>query len=518
MVRLKMFRLLLTLLLLLMVFTVPLMAQEGTAEPTPDIPDFVLNWSTELVFPQVIRFYIVIAYPMAELPSVNLTIQPPGQQPVEIVVDVAASALTTESDPYTELAYFWNIPRDAPPQLFRDIVYDWRVVTTRAGVADFTDTVLFADPRVEWIEDEDPAGVIHLVVPGDGIDPAQVRNSVRDIYDLMVENIGRREVFNIVLANETLPDCSINDDGEPVVTGVSFSEDGEVPCDPALVEATYRTSDYTLVRYDTLNPLRSSQAAIAELFAATYYLPIWQEGDVPAWFHAGLVQFYLPTLKFEMLQPIQEAARNNRLFNLVEMATEPVDTGGLDYAVWRAQSYGMVLFIANEIGVPGLFQLANDAGTADSFAAAYEDAVGQALEVLLPRWGNWIFTASAFDAFGYTPYMAVTPMPTITRTLTPFPPTPTPISTSTHVPTPTPTVTGVLSATPLPSHTPSNTPLPPTATVTPRPAGSIVDTPTPIPVAITEEVSPLGLVAVAGIFVVLAALSFIYLRILRKQG
>ncbi len=518
MVRLKMFRLLLAVLLLLMAFTVPLLAQEGTDEPTPDVPSSVLRWSAELVFPQVIRFHIVIAYPMAELSSVNLNIRPPGQQPVVIAVDVAASALTTESDYLTELAYFWNIPRDAPPQLFRDIVYSWHVVTSRGEVVAFTDTVFFADPRVEWVEDEDPLGMIHLVVPGEGINPAQVRDSVRDIYDLMLENVGRRSVFNIVLLNVTLPDCSINDDGQLVVTGVSFDEGGEVPCDPALVEAAYSTGGYTPVRYDTLNPIGSSQAAITELFTETYYLPIWQDGDVPAWFRAGLVQFYLPTLKFEMLQPVQEAARNSRLFSLGEMASEPVDTGDPEYAVWRAQSYGMVLFIANDIGVPGLFQLANDAGTADSFAAAYEDAVGQPLEVLLPRWENWIFTDFAFDAFGYTPYLAVTPTPTITRTLTPFPPTPTPVPTSTDTPTPTPTVTGVLSATPLPTLTPSDTPRPPTATITPRPAGSIVDTPTPVPVEIPEEASPLGLAVVAGVFVVLAVLSFIYLRILREQG
>jgi hypothetical protein len=149
--------------------------------------------------------------------------------------------------------------------------------------------------------------------------------------------------------------------------------------------------------------------------------------------------------------------------------------------VWRAQSYGMVLYIASQIGVPELFDLAGDLGAAETFEAAYQSAVGRPLTTLLVELERWIFTDNAATAFIYTPYLASTPTPTSTSSHTPFPATSTPLPTETLPPTATVTVTGVLSSTPLPTRTLTPTELPSTPSVTPRPAGSL-NTATPAPV------------------------------------
>jgi hypothetical protein len=128
-----------------------------------------------------------------------------------------------------------------------------------------------------------------------------------------------------------------------------------------------------------------------------------------------LAEFYLPTLRTSLLETARRASRNNLLFTLDEMNTLPDE----QLELWRAQSYGMVLYIAQQIGVQNLFELARDSAT---FTTAYETAMGQPLTRLTGNWERWIFTNAAENAYAYNPHMAVTATPTMTPTPTEPPP------------------------------------------------------------------------------------------------
>src|SRR5688500_8012087 len=78
--------------------------------------NFILSTSSEVFFPQAIRFNVTLSRPFTDISLATLIIQPQGQGPITIRVDLEDAAVVSE--PYTELAYSWMIPRANPPRLF----------------------------------------------------------------------------------------------------------------------------------------------------------------------------------------------------------------------------------------------------------------------------------------------------------------------------------------------------------------------------------------------------------------
>ncbi len=457
-------RMVLLMLCIALLFT-PVGAQEPTWQPQQD---YIIGWMAEAIFPQAMRFTVTLGRPTSDLSTVTLTISPEGLPAVQVTLNPAEAAILTE--PYSELAYIWNIPRDTPPHLFSDVTFQWRIVSSQNEVAQIEDTFVFTDQWVEWERDEDSR--LAFTAPVGSPSLSRLRRDLSPVYELLSANVGRAPSFNLLLYTEDLsPDvCFRNDEGDLVAVGPLSGV--AVPCDPTMADRLFDASGFDVV---ALAGTHSTQEAIAAYLTDSFYAPIWGDRQIPAWFRAGLQQFYAPSSKSSLLPVILTAARNERLFSLQEMDPAPND----DVDVWRAQSYGMVLYIAEQVGVPELIDLANDLGAAETFEAAYQAAVGKSLTTLLVNWERWIFTDDAATAFSYTPYLVSTPTPTVTPSQTPFPATTTPTVTLTPTPTVTATVTGVLSPTRLPTRTLTPTDPPPTPSVTPRPAGSL-NTPTPV--------------------------------------
>ena len=182
----------------------------------------------------------------------------------------------------------------------------------------------------------------------------------------------------------------------------------------------------------------------------------------------------------------------------------------VDDPLWQAQSDAMLLYIADQIGLDALYQLAR---AAEPFDTAYASAVGQPLDALLPNLSRWIFTEPAVGAFSVSPYQQETPTPTHTATATQ---TLTPTVTHTPTVTLTPSVTGTLSPTPSATPRPTNTPIPPPPSVTPRPAGSLF-TPTPIPAPNVLQ-QPMGRFAIVTfLLLLLAILALLYWILSRRH-
>ncbi len=491
-------RIALLILLTCPLFT-PALAQQEAPTRQPQ-QDFILSWTSEVIFPQAIRFTLVLGRPTSELATAMLTVQPEGQAAVPTNVNVAEAAIVTE--PYSELAYVWEIPGSTLPRLFQDVNFQWRVVSSQNEVAQIEDSFVFTDQRVNWVQDEDAR--LSLAVPEAGFNPARLRRGLMPAYDLLSSNVGRVQSFNLIVYDGNLPSsgCTRNAEGDLVAIGPASGV--AVDCDPGMAEALFRVSGYHVI---DLSGTSSLQEAIVAHLTDSFYEATWGNKPVPEWFRVGLQQFYSPTPKTSLLPLVLTAGRNDRLFALREMSTTPVR----DVDVWRAQSYGMVLYITSQIGVPAMFRLANEIGTAETFEAAYQSAVGQPLNMLLVNWERWIFTQEAAAAFAYTVYQANTPTPTSTSSPTPFPATDTPTVTLTATPSVTPTVTGVQSSTPLPTRTLTPTGEPATPSVTPRPAGSL-NTPTPSPVQLLTEVNPtarnVGIGAIIVLIVVIIGLLY----------
>jgi hypothetical protein len=318
------------------------------------------------------------------------------------------------------------------------------------------------------------------------------------VHALLEANTGRSLEAHLLIYPFD-PGCTPGDNPD---TRIARGQSGAtVLCDAGIAEAVLAGYELLFLQPD----ITPEDLAVSTLVRAAY-APLWDGKGVPFWFADGLAQFYAPTPKNAFLPPVQQAARDNRLLSLAEMNAEAQAT------LWRAQSLGMILYIADKIGYRGLYDLARvDA----DFSSAYEDALGTPLSSLLPAWQQWIFSRNAELVYGITPYSPPTPTPTDTPIPSPTP-TVSPTASMTPTPTPAPTHTprGVRTFVPAPTVTPSTTPTPLPPTITPRPPGSL-PTITPTPTALQIAVAQPGVQAgvVAFLIVLLGLLVFLFIRL-----
>jgi hypothetical protein len=494
-----------------MALALPAAAQD---DELPISEGYVFKWENEIIFPMGVRFRLTLSSPVESLREVTLTIEASGSEPVTVEIDLEEPAATGPG--FTEVDYVWAAPDNAPLRVFSDegVIYEWNAVDNAGATARVRDALVFQDERINWAEDEDPLGHLDLIVVADGPSPRQIRQSVMLAYNLISANTGRTPAFDILLYPADLDPSGCvmienEETGEEERVAVGPVSSVRLPCDPQRAAEIIAASGLELVRSDGTTAA-GAQTALVNFLARQFYEPFWGEADVPDWFLSGLATFYQPASKTTLMLSVRDAARIDSLLTLADMAVERKAD-----LLWRAQSFAMVLYIADQIGVDGLFDLARALADSASFQAAYEAATGQALNALLPNLRRWVFTGAADSAFNYHPYLADTPTPLPSMTNTPFPPTATDTPPPTETATITPSVTGVLSATPSRTPTLTRTPTPAPATVTPRPVGSLF-TPTPVPVSVLESpVNRVGIIAV--LLILLAIIVLIYWVLNRRR-
>lgn len=457
------------------------------------VTGFVRDGAAEIIFPQAIRFTLDLALSTAEIASAELTLDWGGHDPVVVSVDVGQAIRDTETG--ASLSYDWRIPVDDPPPLFGDIRYRWSLTAGDGSTGAFDGTLTFSDPRVDWVRlDSDDA--FRVAAPR-----AQTLlvESLPEVRALLETNTGRNIVANLLIYPFE-PGCT---PGEEPDTQIARAPSGAtVFCDVGIADAVLAGYRVLLLR-----PELTAESQIVGTLVREAYAPLWQDKAVPDWFIDGLAQFYAPSLKNGLLPPVQQAARDGTLLALRDLQTAQ------NTALWRAQSYGMILFIADKIGFQGLLDLARV--DADDFDSAYERVMGAPLSALIPAWQQWIFSRQAEAVYGITPYQPPTPTPTFTPTASS---TPTASATATLMPSMTPTFTttprGARTRMPVATVAPSNTPTLRPATRTPRPAGSL-PTVTPPPTALQTAVAQPGVQAgvITFLILLLGLLVFLFIRL-----
>ncbi|NDJ60927.1 MAG: hypothetical protein GYB67_07360 [Chloroflexi bacterium] len=480
--------------------------------PTATPVGFITNGTAEVLFPAAIRFTVTVGFEAEQVAAARLIISPDNRAAVDVGIDDVGAA-TVFSGPESTLAYLWPIPERAPPALFGPIGFTWVVLTTDGVQDQFEGRLQFTDQRSNWAQVSAADNSYQLTLPGTRGAAQSVQRALAPVYTLLTsatEQRSQQPIFNwLVYPADIAPGCATDPEtGDPVVVQPRLGI--VLPCRPQVATAIYAQNDYTVLQQPEF---RSLIATIIGQMVQDFYAPLWGDQAPPAWFVEGLTQFYDPALKSGQFTLLQLAARNDRLLSLAAMTTAPPTDPELA-ALWRAQSYALLLYTADQVGFDAVLDLARQINDDTSFDAAYREIVGRAPTTLLPNLASWLFTDAAESAYTLTLYQPPTP--------TPRPPTATftPSVTPTATPTLTPTVTGVLSPTPFPTLTPSRTwtPLPPS--LTPRPPGSLF-TPTPSP---TPIVTPIDVIAEPGVqstliavlVIVLAVLVVVYIRLSRQ--
>jgi hypothetical protein len=480
-----------------------------TFPPTPvsTIEGFAVDGNAEVIFPEAIRFTLSLSRPASEVASVRLIIETVNQPPHMPNLDLVE--IIKNAEPEAFLAYNWTLPEDGIPPLFSSVGFVWEVEANDGEIARVEGMVEFTDQRVVWISHQPIPDRLTILAARDI--PVRLIQRVGAVYELVSENTGLSPEFRLLLYDSAVsPGCTIrtleNGDEEAIAVA-PFS--GEVSfCRPGFAEEVYDASGYAVFQRASGLDVESS---ITEYIVGDVYDRLWDRSDVPAWFEVGLKTFYTPALKTDLLPIVQIMARNNRLFSLDAMNGAPPDDPEL-LEQWRAQSYGMLLYLAEQVGVQGVFDLAAALGDGAVFSDVYLEMTEVELGAMIPGWQVWIFTRRAELVYGITPYQPSTPTytPTFTDTATRIP-------TATLSPsmTFTPSVTGALSATPYPTLTASLTPTPEPPTVTPRPAQR---TPTPTSVSPFAGLSAPGVQGglIVGLLIAIGILVYAYIRVGRR--
>jgi len=438
-----------TKLVLLMMF-----ALLGVTSLSAQSEPLTVTGEAEVLFPEAIRFSASVDVEIDSLSGAVLVIAPTGLDEVRVEVLLPSG----EDDPPEGIAYLWSPPDQDPPDLFSEIGYRWEIETLDGRRADFDGVLEFSDPRQPWLRVIDRTESIQLALP-DGFVPER---QLHDLLDLLNVNVGDLPSLRWAVYADVSPQCERSQEDDSLVA-VAPQSGVSAPCRSGRAEVVYASSGYALIDL----PGAGADALLERIVRAAYE-PHWAGKDVPAWFIGGLADFYDPALKVEDLERLRRANRGGSLLPLAALNAEaPADPETA--ALWRAQRYSLVLYLADQVGFAGLFELARVPGA--NFEATLAERVG-APSGLLIAWEGWLFSRAAEAAYLLTPYQA--------PTATPPPPSPTAPPTATRTPsaTPTPVLTLTHTVTAFPTVTPSHTPTAAPPTVTPRPPGSLR---TPVP-------------------------------------
>jgi hypothetical protein len=497
--------------LLVMVFLMAshiALAQEGNtttpeASPTDTAPPFDVFPTTRMIFPQAVQFELAVGLPASDVTRIVLEITLPDGEEIlvqftderQIVGNATPDINNRIVRPYdfarefVVTRYQWDVPADTPV-LFGDIAYRWRIATS-GTLYDVNGSIRYEDTRFAWTEASNEDETIRIVASdASAVVPANLVQRLENIYALLAERTDFRPTISVLVYPPAVNiGCALDDDGEPVVTTFEENLPVEITCNQDLANRALR--DFLVVQID--RPLAFVNNVLRQL-VTQFYASVWANADVPAWFAEGLTQIYAPRPPSGALVASRTNLRSGQALTLDEMAIRPADDA---LGAWEAQSYGMVLYIAQMYGLEALFDLARNID--NDFGQAYTDITEADVGELIPAWEVWLYTSEAERAYGYSIYAPETATPTLT-----------PSPTETDIPptiTPTPTATIFVTNTPRPTRTP----IPPTATVTPLPAEGFIVRATPQPTPVPEsnlatdlglQTSQLAIIGVVGVLMI----------------
>jgi len=448
---------------------------QATAQEPTDVPEYITGTRADVFFPHGVLLQLDIVLPAeTDLVAAVLTLSSPSLGEQNISMDLEDEEIVTTNNRLIEINYLHQFTQEQSPDVFDEIEYRWDISVSDGGFESVQDAFSFADHRADWFSIEGETIPLLIHVPVNAASPDSIFRELDPVYTLLEANTGTQpDREAVVLYTEGLyPGCDYNEDEMPVVVN-SAVLGREIPCEPGRADQLYEQSDMTLLDFNG-NSAFAARRALVPVMVGQMYGPLWRGNTVPLWFRSGMAYIYSDVSdKINLLSPALVAARNGQLLSFGELATAPPLVSP-EYAIWEAQSYGLVAYIAGEFGLESLFELARDANDYDSFADAYADIIGSSLQSLPSQWEVWVFSDEAPNIYGLNIYGPPTATPTREVTATPRPPSATPTVTAT------PTATGTATDTPLP---PTETP-----TVTPRSARDVF-TPTPVPVATPEATS-----------------------------
>lgn len=480
------------------------------AQEEGDATGHIVGNHAEIVFPAVIRFYVSVDVQLDQIQTVSLTIHQISGLDVTLAVN-PNQHLAKIWDDSIDLVYDWNITGNPGPIPFEPLNYLWQIeIDDEISIA--ADEILFEDAvRGTWDSSGEPPLTLYWHNPN--LAGGAIRNDVLAAYGLISRQAARSPLFRYVIYDPRVSLCETEQipDSEETRSVVFADDETAFPCDVEQYIQVYANGSMTfLQRPDT--GYAQLQDFLVQRMVDDTYTQLWGDVSVPDWFLTGLSSLYQLRPTYAALQTVRTAARSDSLIPLSAMADRPANDTTFQYRVlWEAQSYMVVLFLADRYGANAPFDLARELREG-GFDSAFQALIG---DEFWNEWNRWLFSEAADKAISWTPYQPNTPTPTATPTITPVPPTLTPSATRTETPTATSTYLGDQLPTPVvavqasvtAARSPTNTPLPPGS----LPTASVE---APITEETTSEENDINPVLLVGVIVLAGSMILLMIVVL----
>lgn len=457
-------------------------AQDGTPTPTAGI---IYQQSAAVFFPSAIQFTASLAARQETLASGTLTLfQASGfEQTVELTFEGEDGAVSGAHIDTTDLLKLVVFEGEAIPRPFEPLNYRWQIVTDDERVSEVADEMLFQPSGGNWQQIDTPPLTFwwHNERLGMGV----LRENLLTIYALLEKNTGEAPQLNFVVYDADYRFCDAVLDPDTNVQREVMVGNANLPCSVDELKQYLAQNNLIFIQRQD-NDFGSLENQLISELVTRFYGLVWDEDlSVPSWFTSGLAQLYRQTGDFRALVTARAALEQEALFTLEGLENAPpIDAA--QKAVWEAQSYLLVLYLADCYGASAPFELARSLVGASSFESAFQDLTDMTLSQAYRAYRGWLGSKAAEVAVLWNPYLATTPTPTFTPSSTPIPPTQTPTYTPTITLTPTSTsLIGRIPTEVVVTRTPEPPTPVPTVTNTPLPPGSL-PTATPRPVSDDE--------------------------------
>ncbi len=415
--------------ILLIVFILLNVLPVGAQEDGDDEATLISRTEAFIALPSTIRFDVWIDVPLDQIQTVTLYLfQEDG---IDRRLRLREDELLFDLENQVVYEYAWDEPDDV--MLFQSLVYRFEV-TTIDGEEDSSEEEIIVEYQDagEWqsVGNE----LLSLYWASEQYGARSQLQDLNKVLDLVQAHITVESPVKFVLLEPGTEFCEEIVNAETGETEhVLFYFDKQLPCNPDAMFDLYRASGFVPIVPDNISYLTVNNQLTTELIT-TIYRRYWGEAEVPAWFAAGMPQFYQLNAQPRALTRVKQASQERRLLTLAEMSREPV---AAQAALWSAQAYMLTLYIADVFGADAPFQIATALGETGDFTEALATVTDTSMQRIYRGWTIWLDAPRAAEVVLWHPYLPTTPTPTVTPSLTSIPPSRTPRPTATITLTPT---------------------------------------------------------------------------------
>lgn len=403
-------------LLLLLPLYATFAQDQGVGTPTPSpspTPEagVIQRHGAELIFPVELEFFLIITAPQQDILGGEVVLSQENGYEASFPLELADD-LNFAGEESLEIRKTILFDLDNAPRPFERLDYEWRV-TTAAGANDQTDNlenwILFQPDGVTWQQTATDELTLHWHL--DHLAAEEMRAELLPVSRLIDDHTGDVADLDFAIYGATFDICIPSLDantGEEVESVLVYPGRPEYPCSVNDIANYYASHDIALIQPDDPGFDNIQQAIIAELVRETYASQ-WVGRGVPAWFASGLSQLYRPNGNAAALNTVRNAEGQNFLLPPARLQSAlPSDADAYEQRLWEAQSYTLVLYLADNFGADAPFDLATAFPEAESFEAAVENITGMSLAENFRVWRQWLRTESAASAATWHPYLTTT--------------------------------------------------------------------------------------------------------------